>query len=105
MRGIISHIDGGYDVKLLYITPVVNRFSRRFFILDRCLQQLFADIEKKNTTRCKKNCHTFRHLFATHLLEDGYDLRTVQRLLGHESVKTTMIYTHVMTEGSRGVMG
>ena len=67
------------------------------------LQRAVADTARQLDLGQRVGCHTFRHSFATHLLESGYDIRTVQELLGHRDVSTTMLYTHVLDRGGLGV--
>lgn len=99
-----------YDWRWQWVFPQEKRWKNaktgeegRHHIHETVLQRAVKEAVHRAGIVKHVGCHTFRHCFATHLIEGGYDIRTVQELLGHRDVSTTMIYTHVLNKGGRGV--
>ena len=106
----LKYPNAARELNWQYIFPASKRsldprggVERRHHLDSSGLQRAVKRAAQKAGIRKRVSCHTFRHSFATHLLQNGYDIRTVQELLGHKDVRTTMIYTHVLQRGGLAV--
>lgn len=106
----VKYPNAGLEFRWQWVFPATRTYlhretgrRRRHHLHETVLQKAVREAASRSGLTKRVTCHVFRHSFATHLLEDGYDIRTVQELLGHKDVSTTMIYTHVLNRGPSAV--